>query len=169
MLNRDIERTPALNLNLTGNPPTTLAVRLFENQAYGTTYGKGLYRRAIYNGTVEMKTPKVKYLIDLFSYAEWAHQARTDQQMMVLESVEDQPHALFSWVQRYDPLTKRKTPVDGVCVFHPNDKELTLAILDAEAEVEEAWKLEVRNCRAVAASRHGPQLLATNTDLETWA
>ena len=25
MLNRDIERTPALNLNLTGNPPTTLA------------------------------------------------------------------------------------------------------------------------------------------------
>lgn len=58
--------------------------------------------------------------------------------MMVLESVEDQPQALFSWIQRYDPLTKRKTPVDGVCVFHPNDKALTLAILDAEAEVEEA-------------------------------
>jgi len=68
MLNRDIEISPALNLNLITYPPTSVAVRLFENQAYGTTYGKGLYRRAIYNGTVEMKTPKVKYLIDLFAY-----------------------------------------------------------------------------------------------------
>ena len=105
MLNHAIDHDPALNL--TANPPTSVAVRLFENQAYGTTYGKGLYRRAIYNGTVDVKTPKVKYLIDLFSYEEWAHQARTDQQMVVLQSVEDQPHALFSWVQRYDPLTKQ--------------------------------------------------------------
>ena len=169
MLNRDIERTPALNLNLISYPPTSVAVRLFENQAYGTTYGKGLYRRAVYNGTVDVKAPKVKYLIDLFSYQEWAHQARTDHQMTVLESVEDQPHALFSWIQRYDPLTKRKTPVDGVCVFHPNDKALTLAILDAEAEVEEAWKLDVRNCRLAHSTKNSPQLLATNTDLETWA
>lgn len=66
MLNRDIERTPALNLNITSYPPTSVAVRLFENQAYGTTYGKGLYRRAVYNGTVDIKAPKVKYLIDLF-------------------------------------------------------------------------------------------------------
>ena len=33
MLNRDIERTPAMNLNLTSYPPTSVAVRLFENQA----------------------------------------------------------------------------------------------------------------------------------------
>jgi hypothetical protein len=28
-----------------------VAIRLYENKAYGTTYGKGLYRKAIYNGT----------------------------------------------------------------------------------------------------------------------
>ena len=169
MLNRDIDTSPALTLNRTANPPTSVAVRLFENQAYGTTYGKGLYRRAVYNGTVDIKAPTIKYLIDLFSYEEWAHQARTDQQIMVLQSVPDQTHALFSWIQRYDPLTKHKTPVAGVCVFHPNDKALTLAILDAQAEVEEAWRLDVRNCRVAQGGKNAPQLLATNTDLDTWA
>ena len=53
--------------------------------------------------------------------------------------------------------------------IHPNDKALTLAILDAEAEVEEAWKLDVRNCRLARSTKNSPQLLATNTDLETWA
>ena len=48
MLNRDIEISPALNLNLISHPPTSVAVRLFENQAYGTTYGKGLYLSLIH-------------------------------------------------------------------------------------------------------------------------
>lgn len=32
-----------------------IAVRLYDNNAYGTTYGKGLYRKAIYNGTIDAK------------------------------------------------------------------------------------------------------------------
>ena len=87
---------------LTQNDTTALAVRLFENKTYGTTHGKGLYRRALYNGTIDIKTPVVKYIIDLFPYQEWAHQARTDAQIVTLESITQDSNVLFSWIQRYD-------------------------------------------------------------------
>lgn len=34
---------------------TEIAVRLYDNNTYGTTYGKGMYRKAIYNGTIDAK------------------------------------------------------------------------------------------------------------------
>jgi hypothetical protein len=34
-----------------------IAVRLYENNAYGTTFGKGMYRRALFNGTIDAKSP----------------------------------------------------------------------------------------------------------------
>ena len=40
-----------------------VTIRLWENKKFGTTYGKGLYRRAIYNGTAEVLSPYTKYLL----------------------------------------------------------------------------------------------------------
>lgn len=60
---------------------TEIAVRLYDNKFYGTTYGKGLYRKALYNDSIDLQTPLVKYVIDLFIYDDWANQAKTDEQM----------------------------------------------------------------------------------------
>ncbi len=65
---------------------TPIAVRLFDNEKFGTTHGKGLYRKAIYNGTIETSGQN-KYLVDLYSYEEWANMAKTDEQMEILANV----------------------------------------------------------------------------------
>jgi hypothetical protein len=88
--------TPDTHTTDTNHATPALAVRLFDNQKYGTTYGKGVYRRALYNGTVDIKQPQAKYLIDLFSYQDWMNQARTDQQMTAIDSVHEDNDALFS-------------------------------------------------------------------------
>ena len=51
-----------------------IAVRFYDNKLYGTTYGKGMYRKAIYNGSIDVKNPSLKYVIDMYSYNDWALQ-----------------------------------------------------------------------------------------------
>ncbi len=68
-------------LNTGNTNQVEIAVRLYDNPVYGTTHGKGLYRRAIFNGSIDVKDPHVKYVIDLYSYDDWANQATTDGQM----------------------------------------------------------------------------------------
>ena len=58
-----------------------IAVRGFMNEKFGTTYGKGLFHRAIYNGSVEIRSPYAKYLIDLFEYSRWEALAKSDEQL----------------------------------------------------------------------------------------
>ena len=41
-----------------------ITARLWENKMYGTTFAKGQYRKAIYNGTLEIMDPYAKYLVD---------------------------------------------------------------------------------------------------------
>lgn len=83
-----------------------IAVRMFENQKFGTTYGKGLYRTAVFNASVELRDPHVKYLLDFHGYERWMHSARSDQQLSIVKLTEDQckPTDLVSWVVRYDPV-----------------------------------------------------------------
>ena len=50
-----------------------IAVRLYDNPFYGTTHGKGLYRKAIFNGTADITAPSAKYLLDFESVEGWAH------------------------------------------------------------------------------------------------
>ena len=50
-----------------------ITARLWENKLYGTTYGKGQYRKAIYNGTLELNDPYAKYLVDFEEIADWFH------------------------------------------------------------------------------------------------
>jgi len=146
------------------NTQSPIAVRLFDNNKYGTTHGKGLYRKAIYNGTIETNGHN-KYLVDLYSYDEWANMAKTDEQMEILANVESQSDALYSWVKHYDPNTKEKFTVPGICRLDTESLDMTVLICDEEHGTADTWELKAKPCRQGSKS---PQLLATNVDLSSW-
>ena len=145
-----------------------IAVRLYDNKFYGTTYGKGLYRKAIYNGSIDMKNPSRKYVIDLFQYNDWSIQASTDEQVKITETVSKVPDTIYSWIFLYDPTTKIKTPVYGCCVLDLNSNKMEILINSNGNENSVFWELEARPCKPTNDGRKVPQLLATNTDLTTW-
>jgi hypothetical protein len=72
-----------------------IAVRLYESKVYGTTYGRGLYRHAFYNSTVDLEPTRVKYLVDLYTGEDWANQARSDEQMLIIRGVGVEPGYLY--------------------------------------------------------------------------
>ena len=154
-------------LNTTTNQPE-IAVRLYDNNTYGSTYGRGLYRKAIYNGTVDAKHSNTKYLVDFYSYEDWANQARTDGQMAILSGTPPMADVLFSWLKHYDTETRAKTPVTGLCFINMDSMEITVAIEDLERGVDEVWQLTARSCRQTQSGKRSPQLLATNGDLHEW-
>lgn len=148
-----------------------IAVRLFINEKFNTTIGKGLFRRAIYNGTIELRNPQTKFLIDMFEYPEWEALAKRDDQMAVINKLDgtDLPTAkglVFSWLLHYDPLTKVKTPVDGYAVYSQDTNELHICINSPEFNTVEEWTLAVHSCKATGANK--PSLIATNVDLVAW-
>jgi len=145
-----------------------IAVRLYDNQKYGTTYGKGLYRKALYNGTIDIKNSGVKYLVDFHSYSDWANQARTDEQMMIVRETSPDEATLYSWLKRYDNETKTKTSVCGVCLINLETMGMKVGIFDTERGVEDFWELAARPCRQVDGGKRSPQLLATDGDLQDW-
>ncbi len=153
---------------LTTEKEIQIAIRLYENKAYGTTQGKGIYRRALYNGTIDTKQPSVKYIVDLYTYDDWESHAKTDTQMVMLESVDDVKDRLYSWVQRYDPLTKQKTLVYGVCTLDLKTQAMIALISDPAYGVEERWDVEAKPCRQSSTGQKSPQLLATNGELTNW-
>ena len=147
-----------------------IAVRGFMNEKFGSTYGKGLFHRAIFNGTVEIRNPYTKYLIDLFEYGRWENSARTDQQMIWVNKMRsanvDCSDSVVSWIQHYDPLSKAKQPVDGVCVYLSETQELHISINDPERNVVDAWTLGVKSCAKSGANK--PVFIATNVDLNSF-
>ncbi|MDH6241561.1 hypothetical protein M2125_001375, partial [Polynucleobacter sphagniphilus] len=62
-----------------------IAIRGFINEKYNTPFGKGLFRRAIYNGSVELLNPNQKYLVDFYEYEQFQHTAKSDQQIRTLK------------------------------------------------------------------------------------
>ena len=154
-------------LNTTTNQPE-IAVRLYDNNTYGTTYGRGLYRKAIYNGTIDAKHSNAKYLVDFYNYEDWANQAKTDEQMEILASFSPDADTLFSWVAYYDGATKSKTPVTGVCLLNAGTMDVRVVIMDSQHGVEDSWNLTARSCRLAEHGKRSPQLLATNGDLQGW-
>ena len=87
---------------------TELALRLYENSTYGSTYGKGLFRRALFNGSIDIKSPQVKYVIDLFNYEDWCNIAKTHAQIEIITGVPQQADTLYTWINRYNTSTKKK-------------------------------------------------------------
>ncbi len=144
---------------------TEIVARLYNNKVYGTTYGKALYRNAIYNGTIETKSPNAKYLVDFYDYNGWESRAKTDGQMDVLGAVDKEADTLYSWIYRYDVETKSKTLVDGFASINCDTNEMVVLICDNEMHITEQWNLDAKQCKHV---KNGPQMFATNSDLGTW-
>ncbi len=146
-----------------------IAVRGFVNEKFNTTFGKGLFRRAVFNGSVELRNPSLKYLVDYYQYPEWEALAKDNKQMDVINKLDgsgmpENQDLLFSWLVHYDPLTKTKTKVDGYSVYSPSTSELYITINDHDNQNVEEWTLDVHLCRNVGT--HKPVFIATNVDLK---
>jgi len=142
-----------------------VAIRLYENTIYGTTYGRGLYRRALYNGTVDLKPSGIKYLLDLYTGEDWANQAKSDEQMLIVHEVGTDAGYTYSWIRRYDAARGVKTPVLGFCRLDTQTLELRLLISDDDEAVQGTWCLAGKPCRAGRAGTKSPQILAANYEL----
>lgn len=145
-----------------------VAVRLYQNEKYGTTYGKGKFRKAIYNAVIDTKNPKVKYIADFYTHEDWMNTAKSNGHMSILDQIEPKMTRLYSWVSRYDPATKTKTPVDGFCEMNLEDLDMTILIADEDAGIVETWRLEGKPCKQLIENKQAPQILATNSDLSAW-
>ena len=141
-----------------------VTIRLWENKKFGTTYGKGLYRRAIYNGTAEVLSPYAKYLLDFEQIESWFHLAKTPVHVDMLKQLADQPEnedgQLLSWIYRYD--NGIKIPVRGFAQLDLVHSLITLQIDDAEVGIQELWTLPLRSCIARIPKKPTPALIATN-------
>jgi len=145
-----------------------IAVRGFINEKFNTTFGKGLFRRAVFNGSVELHDPNQKYLVDYFSYLEWETQAKTDEQLKVINELTsvnlgEETGLLFSWLIHYDPLTKSKQRVNGYSIYSPNTRELFIKIDDPDNQTQDEWTLDVHSCKSTGANK--PIFVAANVDL----
>ncbi len=145
-----------------------IAVRGFINEKFNTTFGKGLFRRAVFNGSVELHDPNQKYLVDYFSYLEWETQAKTDEQLKVINELTSvnlgkETDLLFSWLIHYDPLTKSKQRVNGYSIYSPKTRELFIKIDDPDNQTQDEWTLDVHSCKSTGANK--PIFVAANVDL----
>jgi hypothetical protein len=145
-----------------------IAIRLFENKVFGTTYGKGLRRSAVFNATAEVNEPYAKYLLDFESGLAWINHAKTDGQMTIarqfIDQVERDDEVLWSWVKWYDKGTGVKEHVDGFALYDLENEEIAFHLQDAKRGLTEEWLLPARRCQGVAG-RNTPAFLATNHDL----
>lgn len=149
------------------NVDYAIAIRLYENKKYGTTYGKGLFRKAIYNGTIDIKGGP-KYVVDFYSHEQWQHIGKTDEHMVALESISAEANTFYSWIKHYDPMTKCKTDVAGMCCIDMETLQMRLCILDESRDVVASCLLDAKPCKIIATNVASPQLLATNCDLSGW-
>jgi len=145
-----------------------IAVRGFINDKFNTTFGKGLFRRAVFNGSVELSNPKEKYLVDYYSYADWQNTAKSDEQMasvrkMQAAGVSKADDVYCSWILHYNPVSKVKTKVPGFSVYAPQTQELYICIDDPANATTEEWSLPTRLCKNTGANK--PVFIATNVDL----
>ncbi len=145
-----------------------IAVRLWNNQMFGTTYGKGLRRSALFNGTIEIAIPPVKYLIDLEQIEAWYHHAKSPVHLKMLQNFRTTPtnevNVLMSWISRYE--SRAKIPIEGFCAFDLSKETLLIHIVDLEYKLNETWELTVKECLNRTPGKPTPNLIATNYELK---
>jgi len=147
-----------------------IAIRGFINEKFNTTHGKGLFRRAVYNGSVELHNPNQKYLVDFYAFEQFQHTAKTDEQIQVLKKLDQcqvsgVPDLVLSWIVHYEPLTKTKTAVDGYCIYLQSTGEIHIEITDTANGTTDQWDLLAHHCKSTGANK--PVFVATNVDLNT--
>ena len=147
-----------------------IAVRGFINDKLDTTSSRTLFRKALFNGSVELRDPNQKYLVDYFAYPQWELLARSDKQLDVVNELrakgfDKETDYLFSWMLHYDPLTKTKTRADGYSIYSSNTKELYIKINDAINQTQGEWELNVCHCKVLEKKK--PVFVASNCELIT--
>jgi hypothetical protein len=147
-----------------------IAVRGFINDKLDTTTGKTLFRKALFTGSVELRDPNQKYLVDYFNYLQWETQAKTDNQIEIIKElrakdVDKEPEFLFSWMLHYEPLTKNKTRVEGYSIYSSKTKELYIKINDEINQTQGEWELNVCHCKVIEKKK--PVFVASNCELIT--
>jgi len=155
------------------------AVRLYENPKYGTTYGKGLRHHAMFNGTIDLQEPRIKYLIDLLPFEHWQHTANTDLDMeavsividhyqakqMDVESVTHRSNILCSWIKRFDS-NMSKPKVGGFVALDLRTSEMVIAIDDASNAIGFGERLAMRQCKDPSRGQRSPNFFASNYELK---
>ena len=167
-MNQNTTKEIDLNCTAQRQDEIEIAIRLYDNQQYGSTYGKGLYRRAVLNGTIDAKTPSAKYLVDLYSHEDWCNQAKTDQQITVIKAITPDKDHLYSWIKHYDTETRAKRLVGGCMQFDLDSLDMNIMICDETAGVADHWRIEGKPCKTAMKSQKSPQILGTNGDLTNW-
>ena len=147
-----------------------IAVRGFINDKLDPLSSRTLFRKALFNGSVELRDPNQKYLVDYFAYPQWELLARSDRQLEVAKELrakgfDKEQDYLFSWMLHYEPLTKTKTRVDGYSIYSSNTKELYIKINDAINQTTDDWELNVCHCKSVGKNK--PVFVASNCELIT--
>jgi hypothetical protein len=148
-----------------------IAIRGFINEKFGNPLGKGLFKRAMYTGSAELRNPNQKYLIDLMEYRYWENAARSDSQIATVQEacdlgLDQEPGILMSWVSHWDPITRSKTGSGGFCVYSPESQEIYLKVADTLNQVQEEWTLNVEHCKTPGLKR--PVFVAATVDLTKW-
>ena len=140
-----------------------ITARLWENKMYGTTYGKGQYRKAVYNGTLEIFDPYAKYLVDMEDIETWFHFPKSPIHVAMSNRIDESPcnqnGILMSWLYRYEGGIK--TAIDGYAALDMNSNQISIQINDPEYGITENWELPVRKCIARVPGKPTPALIAT--------
>ena len=142
-----------------------MELRLYDNPMYGSTCGKGLYRTALFNGSLDILEPRLKYLVDLYDFDVWQHKAKTVEQMEILRYIieENLNSTLLSWIVEYDMSTKVKRYTCGFLSFDPITNNSILWINDIKNGIRENWSISLKPCKDVVDKRV-PTLWATNKE-----
>ena len=140
-----------------------ITARLWENKMYGTTFGKGQYRKAIYNGTLEIPSPYAKYLVDFEELETWFHFPKSPVHVEFANKLKTIPvnenGILMSWIYRYE--NGSKTAIEGYAALDMNYSRITIQIDDSAHGINEHWELPIRSCIARIPGKPTPALIAT--------
>jgi hypothetical protein len=140
-----------------------ITARLWENKLYGTTYAKGLFRKALYNGTLELNDPYAKYLVDFEDIEHWFHFAKSPLHIEMANRLSKPPSnesgVLMSWLYRYEGGVK--TAISGYAALDTNYRRITIQIDDIDLGISEHWELPIRSCIARTPGKSCPSMIAT--------
>lgn len=140
-----------------------ITARLWENKMYGTTFGKGQYRKAIYNGTLEIPSPYAKYLVDFEEVEAWFHFPKspihTEMAARLSTIPANEDGVLMSWIYRYEGGVK--SAIEGHAALDMNYSRIYIEIKDIGHGTNDYWELPVRSCIARIPGKPTPALIAT--------
>lgn len=154
-----------------------IAIRLYDNQKFGKTFGKGMYYNAIYNGTLDMPEQRIKYLVDLVQFENWQHTAQTDADIDAVKTAVEiyaakgidisastsNSNILCSYVKRLDS-NMCKPKVAGLISVDLLTCELTVMLLDQQNDIAISENFAMRPCRAT--NGNSPNFFASNYDAD---